>query len=212
VAIGSQAGLRTEAFITSMDAPLGRAVGNAVELIECVESLKGRGPEDLVTVVVALASRILKLSERFDERGAEATVRKALDSGAALEKLRALITWQGGDAGVLDDYSRLPGAAARHVVAAERGGHVTALRADLIGRASMTLGAGRQRIDDTIDRGAGILIAKKPGERVDAGDTIVELLYNDDRRLKEAISLVREAIQVSDDPPVLKPLILGTVR
>ena len=211
VAIGSQAGVRTEAYITDMDAPLGCAVGNALEVIECLEGLKGRGPADLTELVVTLASRILTLSERLDERDAEPAVRHALSSGAALEKFRAVIAWQGGDTGVVDDYSRLPGASGRHRIAAERDGYVASLRADLVGRASMALGAGRQRVEDTIDYGAGVLIAKKPGERVRAGDTILELLYNDERGLETAAALAREAIGLSDDAPVLKPLILGTV-
>ena len=211
VAIGSQAGVRTEAYITDMDAPLGCAVGNALEVIECLEGLKGRGPADLTELVVTLASRILTLSERLDERDAEPAVRRALSSGAALEKFRAVIAWQGGDTGVVDDYSRLPGASGRHRIAAERDGYVASLRADLVGRASMALGAGRQRVEDTIDYGAGVLIAKKPGERVRAGDTILELLYNDERGLETAAALAREAIGLSDDAPVLKPLIFGTV-
>ena len=212
VAIGSQAGVRTEAFITDMDAPLGRSVGNALEIIECLEGLKGRGPGDLIELVVTLATRILTLSERLDERDAEPAVRRALSSGAALEKFRAVIAWQGGDTGVIDDYSRLPGASGRHRIAAERDGYVASVRADLVGRASMALGAGRLRVEDTIDYGAGVLIAKKPGERVRAGDTILELLYNDESGLETAAALARDAIGLSDDAPALKPLILDTVR
>ena len=212
VAIGLQAGLRTEAVITSMDAPLGRAVGNAIELVECLETLKGRGPADLVELVVALASRILTLSECFDARSAEGAVRQALSSGAALGKFRSLIAWQGGDTRITDDYALLPGASGRHRVTAERGGYVATLRADLVGRASMALGAGRLRVEDTVDHGAGVLIAKKPGAPVTAGDTILELLYNDDRGLAEAVALAQEAIHLSPQPPELPPLVLGVVR
>ena len=211
VSIGSQAGLRTEAFITDMDAPLGRAVGNAVEIVECIETLKGRGPDDISALVVALASRILVVSGRCAQPDAEAAVRRALSSGQALEKMRAMVAWQGGDARVLDDYGRLPGAARRHAIAAATDGYVAALQADLVGRASMALGAGRQRIEDRIDHGAGVLIAKKPGERVRAGETILELLYNDDRGLGEASALAHAAIRVAAEPPVLRPLVLGTV-
>ena len=212
VAIGSRAGLRTEAFITAMDAPLGRAIGNAVEIVECIETLKGRGPEDLAALVVALASRILVLSGRFDERDAEPAVRHALSSGAALEKMRAIIEWQKGDPRVIDEYERLPRAAQRHSIAAGADGYVAMLQAELLGRASMALGAGRQRIDDRIDHGAGVLIAKKPGERVRAGETILELLYNDGQRLAESSALAREAIGLAREEPALRPLMLGTVR
>jgi pyrimidine-nucleoside phosphorylase len=211
VSIGSQAGLRTEAFITDMDAPLGRAVGNALEVIECIETLKGQGPDDIGALVVALASRILVVSRRYGEPDAELAVRRALSSGTALEKMRAMIEWQGGDVRVLEDYGRLPRAARRHAIAAGEDGYVAALQADLIGRASMALGAGRQRIEDRIDHGAGVLLAKKPGERVRAGETILELLYNEDRGLGEASALAHAAIRLAAEPPALRPLVLGTV-
>lgn len=211
VAIGTQAGLRTEALITTMDAPLGRAIGNAVEIVECVETLKGRGPEDLVTLSTALAARMLVLAGRSSEAEAETIVRRALASGAALEKMRALIEAHGGDPRVVDDYGRLPQAARRCAVQAERDGYVDQLRADLVGRASMALGAGRQRIDDPIDRGAGVLVVRKPGEPVRAGETILELLYNGERGLREASALAHDAIRLAAAPPVLPPLVRGRV-
>ena len=211
VSIGSQAGLRTEAFITDMDAPLGRAVGNALEIVECIETLKGHGPDDINALVVALASRVLVVSGRYTEPEAGPAVRHALSSGQALEKMRAVIEWQGGDAGVVDDYARLPGAAHRHAIAAETDGYVAALQADLVGRASMALGAGRHRIEDRIDHGAGVLIAKKPGERVRAGETILELLYTDGRGLGDASALAQSAIRLAPEPPALRSLVLGTV-
>ena len=209
--IGSQAGLRTEAVITDMDAPLGRAVGNAVEVIECVETLKGRGPDDVTALVLLLASRVLVVSGAYAESDAEPAVRRALSSGAALEKMRAILERQGGDPGVLSAYERLPHAARRRAVTADANGYVAGLRADLVGRASMALGAGRRRIGDRIDYGAGVLIAKKPGESVRVGDTIMELLYSDDRHLEEASALARAAIHLTAEPVVPRPLVLGTV-
>ena len=212
VSIGQQAGLRTEAFITDMDAPLGRAVGNALEIIECFETLKGQGPSDLSALVVELATRILVVSGRYSERDAGAAVGNAISSGRALEKMRAIVTWQGGDARVLDDYKWLPSANGRHAVKAVKDGFVAKLKADLIGRASMALGAGRTRIEDRIDPGAGVLIAKKPGERVTAGETILELLHNDQGDVSAASALAHEAICLASEPPAPKPLVLGVVR
>ena len=211
VAIGSQGGVRTEAVITNMDAPLGRAVGNALEIIECIETLKGRGPDDLVAVVGALGSRVLVLSGRFDEPSADAALRGAIASGAALATLCAMIEAQGGDGAVVDDYSRLPAAARRTAVTAPRDGYVVALKADLVGRASMALGAGRERVEDRVDHGAGVIIAKKPGDAVRAGDTVLELLYNDARGLAQAVAFAEQAIHVAPEPPALKPLVLGRV-
>jgi pyrimidine-nucleoside phosphorylase len=212
VSIGRQAGLPTEAVITDMDAPLGRAVGNAVEIIECVETLKGQGPADIHALVVELATRLLIVSGQYREPDATPAVRDAISSGRALEKMCAMIAWQKGDTRVVDDYSRLPGARGRQAVKAEQSGYVMTMKADLIGRACKALGAGRQRIEDSIDYGAGVLISKKPGEQVSAGDTILELLYNDGRGLAEAASLANAAITLGGTPPAPRPLILGVVQ
>jgi pyrimidine-nucleoside phosphorylase len=212
VSIGTQAGLRTEAFITDMDAPLGLAVGNALEVIECIQTLKGQGPPDISALVEALATRLLVVSGRYGDQDAGPAVREAIASGRGLEKMRAMVGRQGGDTRILDDYGRLPGARRRQAVTAAHDGYLAALKADLIGRASMVLGAGRRRIDDGIDYGSGVLIAKKPGERVSAGETILELLCNDDRGLAEASRLAEAAISVASAPPEPKPLVLGVVR
>ena len=211
VAIGAHAGLRTEAVITDMNAPLGCAVGNAVEIVECVETLKGNGPSDINGLVLALGTRILVVSGQYSERDAQAAILEAISSGRALDRMRAMIDWQGGDTRVLDDYSRLPDAGKRHTVTAIDGGYVTSMKADLIGRACKALGAGRQRIEDGIDHGAGVLIARKPGDRVWAGDTVLELLYNDARGLAEACDLVQAAITIDRSPPPSRPLVHGTV-
>jgi pyrimidine-nucleoside phosphorylase len=212
VAIGTRAGVQTEAFITAMDAPLGRAVGNALEIIECIELLRGQGPEDLSELIVALATRVLVLAGGHTEQSAAGAVRAALASGAALERFRAVIERQGGDVRVVDDYGRLPPATHRFEVLASQSGYVASLQADLVGRASMALGAGRQRVEDRIDHGAGVLIVRRPGEPVRAGETVLELLYNDDRGLAQAQALAAEAIGISDAPPDLRPLVLDSIR
>ena len=212
VGIGTRAGVRTEALITSMVSPLGRSVGNALEISECIEVLKGRGPDDVVELVVALGTRMLALSGRFKNSSAEQAIRTALSSGAALEKLRAMIARQGGDPEVVDQCGRLPSARHRRAVVADRSGYVVRMHAELIGRSSMALGAGRLRVEDTIDYGAGVLIIRRPGETVRAGEPVVELLYNDERGVAEAEALARDAITISEEPPALRPLILGTVR
>ena len=212
VAIGARAGVPTEAVISRMDAPLGRAVGNAVEIVECIEILKGRGPADLTALVIALASRMLVVGGAATDATAEDAVRAALGSGRALDRLRALLAAQGGDPAVVDDYGRLPAAAHRRSVAAPRSGYVTDLHADLVGRASVALGAGRARLEEGIDHGAGILIGRAPGEAVSAGEPVLELLYNDARGLDEALALAAEAVVVGSEPPAARPLVLGAVR
>ncbi|OFW40571.1 MAG: thymidine phosphorylase [Acidobacteria bacterium RIFCSPLOWO2_12_FULL_67_14b] len=213
VSIGTTAGVRTEAFITRMDVPLGRAVGNAVEIAECIEVLKGHGPADLTALVIRLGTRMVCLAEkaRSDDE-AEAKVRAALASGAALEKLRLLIKWQGGDPAVVDDPGRLPAAALGYHLKAERSGYVTALDALLIGRAAVALGAGRDKKGDAVDLSAGILLRKKPGEPVTAGDTLMELRYNDPSRLDAAVALAKQAAVIEDQAVPEPALILGWVH
>ena len=213
VSIGTAAGVRTEAFITRMDVPLGRAVGNAVEIAECIEVLKGTGPADLTALVVRLATRMVRLAEKAaTDEEAEAKVRSALASGAGLEKLRALITGQGGDPAVVDDTSRLPAAKSVHRLKAESSGYVTALDALLVGRAAVALGAGRDKKGDAVDLAAGIMLFKKPGEAVSAGDTLMELRYNDGSRLNAAIALAGQAAVIGDKAPPEQGLVMGWVH
>jgi pyrimidine-nucleoside phosphorylase len=213
VAIGAAAGIRTEAFITRMDTPLGRAVGNSVEIAECIEVLGGKGPADLAALIVRLASRMVLIGgQASGEADAEAKVRAALASGAARDKLRQMITWQGGDAAVVDDVTRLPSARHSHEVTASRAGYVSSLDALLVGRAAVALGAGRDRKSDPVDLSAGILLHKKPGETVAAGEPVMELRYNDESRSGAAVALARQAVVIGDTPPAEAPLVMGWVH
>jgi thymidine phosphorylase len=212
VEIGTRAGVATEAVITRMDAPLGRSVGNAVEIAECVSLLQNAGPPELTALVVALASRMVRLAGRAStDAAAEAVVLEALRSGRGLETLRAMIERQGGDPGVVDDPARLPAARHRALVRAPRAGWVTTLDAWRVGRSAAALGAGRERMDDVIDRGAGILVQAGIGARVAEGEAVLELRCNDGARLEPALALAREALGIGDAAPSAAPLVLGTV-
>jgi len=213
VSIGTAAGVRTECFITQMDVPLGRAVGNALEIAECIAVLKGQGPADLTELVIQLGTRMVRLAERAASDDAAASlVRQALDSGAGLAKLRDLIAGQGGDASVVDDPSRLPVAGHSKMLTAPRAGFVTSLDALLVGRAAVALGAGRDKKDDAVDLSAGILLHKKPGETVAAGEDVMELRFNDPSRLDAAVALAMQALVVGDLAPTPQPLVLGWVH
>ncbi|HEX6162700.1 MAG TPA: thymidine phosphorylase [Vicinamibacterales bacterium] len=213
VSIGTAAGLRTEAFITRMDTPLGHAVGNSVEIAECIEVLSGRGPADLTALIVRLASRMVVLGGKAaNDQEAETKVRASLASGAAREKLRQMITWQGGDASVVDDVKRLPSARHSHTVTATRAGYLVSLDALLVGRTAVALGAGRDKKSDPVDLSAGILLRKKPGDAVGAGEPIMELRYNDAARLAAALQLATEAIVIGDRAPAETPLVMGWVH
>ncbi len=213
VAIGKASGVRTEAVITAMDAPLGCAVGNALEVVECLDVLKGGGPKDLVAVCVELAARMLVLGGAArDAADGARRVRDAIGSGAGLERLRRIIEQQGGDPKVVDDPSRLPGAPHRRVITAGRDGFLQRLDAGLVGRASVVLGAGRDRVEDPIDPGVGILVHAKPGDAVRAADPVLELHYRDRARLDAALPIAARAIEVADHRPTLSPLIVAEVR
>ncbi len=213
VSIGNASGVKTEAIISAMDTPLGRAVGNALEVIESIDVLKGGGPADLIAVSVDLTARMLLLGRVAPNRAdAERRVRNAITSGSGLEKFRQIIETQGGDPRVVDDYSRLPSTTGRHLVAAPRAGFVTRLDAEVVGRASVTLGAGRDTIADTIDPAVGILVKAAVGEGVQKGDPVLELHYRDRARLESALHAVADAMTIGEAPPPARALIVGEVR
>jgi pyrimidine-nucleoside phosphorylase len=207
VDIGVRAGLRTEALMTRMDAPLGSAVGNAVEIVECVEVLKGRGPVDVVELTTIVAARMLVMSQKYDSSSAPVAVRRAIDSGEALDKLRAMIDRQGGDTAIVDDYDRLPRAVRRATVTARRSGYVSAIRAALVGRAAIALGAGRERAGEAIDHGAGVIVVKRVGDAVRSGEPVLELLFNA-ASPDSAVVLAEQAITIDDVPPAPQPLLI----
>lgn len=212
VGIAERNGVRTEALLTAMDHPLGREVGNANEVIESIETLKGRGPKALEDLSVQLASRMLVLAGLTDDLAdAERRVRTALASGAGVEKFAAIIEEQGGDPRVIDDYALLPKAGTRRLIAAARDGVVTSLHAELIGRAGVALGAGRERVDSVIDPGVGISVLVAPGERVTRGEPVLAVTCNDSGRFERAQPLLEEAITVGDAAAPDSPLVLDVI-
>jgi len=139
-------------------------------------------------------------------------VRKAIASGAGVEKFREIIKWQGGDPRVVDDYSRLPGAASQHTVKASRAGYLARLDAELIGRATMALGAGRERVEASIDPGVGAIVQAVPGDKLAAGDPILTLHLRDEKTLAAALALVNEAVTIGDAPVERTSVFLDEVR
>ena len=211
VSIGTASGVRTEALITAMDTPLGTMVGNAMEVIESIEVLKGRGPKDTTDLSVALAARMLLLGGvHADEASAERAVWDAIASGAGLDVFRQIIENQGGDPRVIDDYNRLPSTPHEHAVKAPRTGFVV-LHAELVGRAAVALGAGRERLEDIVDPAVGIELLAPQGTMVQAGDAVLLVRYRGDARLKDAVRLLDEALRIEETPPVSRPLILERI-
>jgi pyrimidine-nucleoside phosphorylase len=212
VDIGLANGVQTEAVITSMDAPLGRAVGNANEVIESIETLKGQGPPDVEELSVRLAARMLRLSGLVTgEAEAERQIRDALHSGRGLETFRRIVENQGGDPRVVDDYGLLARSGDEHRVVATQDGYVTGLEAHAIGRAAVALGAGRARLDDAIDHGVGIEVVAPVGSVVRRGDTVLLLRHRGGRGLGEALTLLADAITLGAAPPAEAPPIRESV-
>ena len=209
---GAREGVKTAAVLTSMDAPLGRSVGNALEVVEAVATLRGEGPPDVEALSVALTARLVRLAGlEEDAADAERRVRGALDSGAGFEKLRQLVANQGGDPRTIDDPARLAVAPNRQLVRAPRTGYVAAVDAELVGRAAVTLGSGRDRADASIDHRVGVVMQARPGDRVTEGDGVLELHYGDAARLPAAVALATRAVGIGDEPPGESALILDTM-
>jgi pyrimidine-nucleoside phosphorylase/thymidine phosphorylase len=188
-------------LLTRMDQPLGLAIGNAIEVEESINCLKGDGPEDLVGLSVDLAAEMV-LMAGLAPTIAEARARclSAIADGSALEKFRLLIEAQGGDPKVIDDPSRMQGARRRVEVKARRDGFVDRLESRPLGVATMLLGAGRERVDSAIDHGVGAWLHKKEGDAVVEGDTLCTLLVNDEKRLAEAVATIEAAYSIGDEP------------
>jgi pyrimidine-nucleoside phosphorylase len=213
VAVSKLNGLQTEALITSMDHPLGRAVGNSLEVIECIETLKGNGPSDLETLSLDLSARMVRLANlASSDEQAQTLVRQALSSGKGLEKFRAIVERQGGDPGVVDEPARLPAAPLRHLIKATRSGFVQELSAEKIGFGAMLLGAGRAKAEDRIDPSVGVLIQAPVGEEVRAGDVILEIHYRDEAKLGQALPLLTDAVRLGDALPKAQALINDVIR
>ena len=205
--------MRTEALITDMDTPLGCAVGNSLEIQECLETLQGRGPADVSAVVKRLAVRALILAGREpDETQAAQRVEQSLSSGKAIETLGRMIERHGGKRRVIDDYSVLPSVTGREQCVAPRDGFVTHIKAGPIGLATSLLGAGRTKVGDPIDHAVGLVLHAKPGMRVRRGQPLLEIHHRDGRGVSAALTLCTDAIAIGEAPPPERPVILGDVR
>ncbi len=213
VTIGRRMGKRMLALITDMDQPLGNAVGNALEVMEAVNTLQGKGPPDLTELSLELAARMLALADpnRSGEEARE-LANSLLADGSALAKFRQIIEAQGGDAGVIDAFERLPTASAGHSITTPRSGYVTQVNAEEIGMAAVLLGAGRERLDSAIDHAVGIVVERKVGEQVEAGESLCTLYYNDERGLEEAVQMVEDAFHIASVAPEPRPLIYEVIQ
>ncbi|HEX6159764.1 MAG TPA: thymidine phosphorylase [Thermoanaerobaculia bacterium] len=208
IAAAAGSGTRVEALITDMDRPLGIAAGNANEIIETFEALKGRGPADLVEVTRAQGERILVMSGRFDAESARRALDDALASGRALEQTRKWIAAQGGDPEVVDNYALLPTPRSTVEVKADRSGFLTKIDTYQAGMFTVDLGAGRKKADDVIDYAAGVLFVRNVGDEVKAGDVIAQIQLGErDRDASELRERFAAFVEIGDDEPAKRPLV-----
>lgn len=199
IELGEAHGCRTTALLTAMDRPLGRAVGNALEIEECILTLQGEGPSDLVEVILALGSEmLLSAGVAGDRAEARGRLEDALASGKALERLAALIEAQGGNPAIIDDPAVLPQAEEIEVLEASAAGVVQSVEPRRIGLAVIELGGGRQRLDDDIDPGVGFVISVKPGDRVAAGEAIASVFARDAEGIRAGRAALEEAIIIGE--------------
>src|SRR5205085_7095848 len=208
IAAAEGSGTRVEALITDMDHPLGVAAGNANEIIETIEVLKGKGPADVEEVTRQQAIRVLVMSGKFDASSARTALDDALQSGRALEQARKWIAAQGGDPRVVDDYSWLPEPTEVVEVKAPRGGFITAIDTYQAGMFTVDLGAGRKKADDIIDYAAGVMFDRKPGDEVRAGDVIARIQLGESmREAAELTARFLSFVTFGEAKPEPRPLI-----
>ena len=208
IAAAAGSGTRVEALITDMDRPLGVAAGNANEIIETIEVLKGNGPADVEEVTRAQAVRVLAMSGKFDDASAGIALDEALRSGRALDQARLWIKAQGGDPSIVDDYSLLPQPRTTIEVNAPRSGFITFIDTYQAGMFTVDLGAGRKKSDDVIDYAAGVMFDRKTGDEVRAGETIARIqLGQSPRDADELTKRYLSFVTFGDEKPEERPLI-----
>ena len=210
-AIGQAAHFPTAALLTNMDAPLGNAVGNSLEVAEAVSVLRGAGPDDLRRISLALAAGMLHLAAPCTFEECHARAEEAIRSGAAFDALCRMTAAQGGDVAVLDNPANFPPAHAHRTVTADTTGYLTRLDAETVGRAAVLLGAGRAEKGSTIDHAAGIVLHKKTGDAVSIGDPLATLYAGSEDRLTAGAERFHAAFAIGKEPPTPAKLIYGYI-
>ena len=209
IGIGREMGKQVIALLTEMDQPLGRTIGNALEVKEAVEMLRNQAPADYTEVTMALTAEMLVLggvAKTPDD--ARRQLQRVIDDGSAEKKLCEIVRAQGGDPAAISDLSRLPKAQQTTPVEASRSGFVTAIDSEAMGLAAMSLGAGREKTTDVIDPGVGFVLEKKVGDAVTAGEPLVTIHFNDPARLADVKRRIVGAYGIGPAAPVKRPLII----
>jgi pyrimidine-nucleoside phosphorylase len=213
VETGERMGKQVVALLTDMDQPLGKMIGNALEVIEVIKVLRGEGPEDLRELCLHLAGWMLHLGgvSRTIAEGTQLSSR-LISSGQALDKFRQMVELQGGDVQVIDDLSRLPQAQHTAQILSPKAGVIASIECEQIGTACVILGGGRERKEDSVDPAVGIVLDKKVGDRIAAQEPLATIHYNSAARAEQAQRLIAESIQIGNAAPLKRPLIHRVIQ
>lgn len=211
VKIGKQAGRKVTAVLSNMDEPLGEMIGNAVEVIEAIDTLRNHGPAGFTSLIKTLAAEALALSSGLEKTQAEKKVSEVLANGQAYAKFLEMVKFQGGDIAMIEDYGKLPKSGKTEMLKADCDGYISEIDCEEIGLAAMMLGAGRETKDSVIDMGVGLKLVKHVGDKISKGDVLAELYLNPERNNERAIERLRQAIKLSDKQVVAQKLILDIV-
>lgn len=212
VAIGNGAGKKTVAILTNMDVPLGKMVGNNLEVVEAIETLKGRGPEDLLAVVVEIASTMLYLAQIGTKEECMKKVKRVIADGSALEKLKLMVERQGGDGSYIENPDQFEKAIYQHEIIANNSGYIGKMNTEECGKAAVLLGAGREVKDDPIDMTAGIQFNKKTGDVVKQGDIVAIAYSSSKEKLQQGVKKISDIYDIVDKRPQVVPEIIGYIE
>lgn len=212
VAIGNGAGKKTVAILTNMDVPLGKMVGNNLEVVEAIETLKGRGPEDLIAVVVEIASTMLYLAQIGTKEECMKKVKRVIADGSALEKLKLMVERQGGDGSYIENPDQFEKAIYQHEIIANNSGYIGTMNTEECGKAAVLLGAGREVKDDPIDMTAGIQFNKKTGDAVKQGDIVAIAYSSSKEKLQQGVQKISDIYDIVDKRPQVVPEIIGYIE
>lgn len=212
VAIGNGAGKKTVAILTNMDVPLGKMVGNNLEVVEAIETLKGRGPEDLIAVVVEIASTMLYLAQIGTKEECMKKVKRVIADGSALEKLKLMVERQGGDGSYIENPDQFEKAIYQHEIIANNSGYIGKMNTEECGKAAVLLGAGREVKDDPIDMTAGIQFNKKTGDAVKQGDIVAIAYSSSKEKLQQGVQIISDIYDIVDKRPQVVPEIIGYIE
>jgi len=213
VETGERMGKSMVALITNMDQPLGLNIGNALEVVECIDILRGSGPSDLRELCLELAGWMFHLGKVASsvEQG-KLDAARLIDSGKALERFRQMVVLQGGDVAKIDDPTQLPHAAQTQVVNSTKPGYVTAMNCEAVGTACVVLGGGREKKEDSVDPAVGIVLHKKVGDQVSAGEPLCTVHFNSAAKAASAIQLLKDSYSIGAEPPTKKPLVHRVIQ